>query len=68
MEADLVFAKIGCWFKIIGIGSSVDTSDVDLGFSSAVSISVLGDGTGEAVGIEEVALVSFKIGSWSNMI
>ena len=68
MEAVLVFAKIGCWFNISGIGSSVDTSDVELGFSSAVSFSVLVDGTGEAVGIEEVALVSVKIGSWSNMI
>ena len=68
MEAALVLAKIGCWFNISGIGSSGDTSDAELGFSSAVSTSVLVDGRGEAVGIEEVALVSVKIGSWSNMI
>ena len=68
MVAALVFSKIGSWLNIISIGSSADPSDVDLVFSSALSTSVGIDLAGEAVGSEDVALVSGKIGSWLNTI
>ena len=68
MEAALVLSKIGSWFNIISICSSADPSDVDLVFSSTLSTLVGLDLAGEAVGSEDVALVSGKIGSWLNTI
>ena len=64
----MVAATIGSWLNIISIGSSADPSDVGLIFSSPLSASVGIDWVGEAVGSEDVALVSGKIGSWLNTI